>query len=218
MQGRSHPGGWLARDCVILLWRLTTVRTVRVRRSGHVMRSGQPRIVPSPGRRRELRPGGLARGPTGAGPDRCCELRQRPQIRWRWRREACSSPKKLPKRLLAETAPGWTTWKRCRSKPVHPEVPRTLLQISHADTSISVRFRCPRRSTPPDLSDSHLPDSAREERMLTSPLSRAGAWKTIPRKGPPILRRGPGAAPAAEAASPPWAGGPRAGQVRPPWT
>jgi len=112
----------------------------------------------------------------------------------------------------------WTTWKRCRSRPVHPEVSRSLLQISHADTSISVRFRYSRRSTPPDFSDGHLPDSTREERMLISPLSRAGAWKTYPRKGPPVLRRGPGAAPTAEAASPPWAGGPRAGQVRPPWT
>lgn len=101
------------------------------------MRSGQPRIVPSPGRRRELRPGGLARGPTGVGPDRCCELRQRPQIRWRWRREACSSPKKLPKRLLAETAPGLDNLEALPFEAGYPEVPG-LYSRYHTQTRRSV--------------------------------------------------------------------------------
>lgn len=135
----------------------------------HVMRSGQPRIVPSPGRRRELDPevslvdqpelvptvaasyvSGHRSG--GAGGARPAPTRRNSEELQRSSEE-----------LLVETAPGWTTWKRCRSNPSHPEVTRFLLQRSHADTTISVRFQCSRRSTPPDSSDGHLPDSASEE-------------------------------------------------------
>jgi hypothetical protein len=58
-----------------------------------------------------------------------------------------------PKIPRAETAPGWTTWERCRSKPAGPEAGRFLLQRSHAGTRINVRFRRSRRSTPSDHSD-----------------------------------------------------------------
>jgi hypothetical protein len=91
-----------------------------------VVRSGQPRTG-----RSLLEEGGA--GTRRSRSVRCdrsrprtvaWKLRQRPQIRWRWRRERLLQPVGHPKMSRAETAPGWTTWKRCLSKPAGPEAGR----------------------------------------------------------------------------------------------
>jgi len=46
---------------------------------------------------------------------RVLKLRQQPQIRWCWRRWACSSPRAIRRYPLAETASRLDTWERCLS-------------------------------------------------------------------------------------------------------
>jgi hypothetical protein len=110
----------------------------------------------------------------------------------------------------AETAPGWTTWGAV-VRGGRPGGLATLLQRSHAGTMISVRFRRSLRSTPSDHSDG-LWGSSR----YAAPESSSGSRPT---NGAPAPPKRPGFSRAAEAAARPEAGGPRAGQVRPPsWT
>lgn len=47
--------------------------------------------------------------------DRGLKLRQQPQIRWRWRRWACSSWRAIRRYPGLKRLPGWTTWERCLS-------------------------------------------------------------------------------------------------------
>jgi hypothetical protein len=102
---------------VSLDWRLTAVRRSRARRSVHSgSQLGNCVPVALSWKRAELGPGGLARAVDRSRPRPCLELRQRPQIRWRWRHECLLQLAGYPKIPRAETAPGWTTWELCRSR------------------------------------------------------------------------------------------------------
>lgn len=57
-----------------------------------------------------------------------------------------------PKIPRAETAPGWTTWKRCRSRGQARRPGRSTPEVTRRH-EIRVRFRRSRRSTPSDRSD-----------------------------------------------------------------
>jgi hypothetical protein len=78
--------------------------------------------------------------------------------------------RRIPKGFLAETAPGWTTWKRCRSNRCSPEAPRSYSR-GHTQTRRSVCVfdapgGAPRRISPTATCLTPL----LKRRMLISPL------------------------------------------------
>jgi len=151
---RVSPEGRHCRGLCEPGWKLTAVRTVSARRSGHMSRSWATAKRLSPGREVSYDPEvSLVRCDRSRPRTVAWKLRQRPQIRWRWRREACFSEWGHPEMVPAETAPGWTTWKHCLSKSAGPEAGRFYSRGSHEGTEITVRFRRSRRSTPSDSSD-----------------------------------------------------------------
>jgi hypothetical protein len=184
LQGRSHPEGWPARDCVTRALEADSCPHGPCCAGAlHVMRSGQPRVdllleegVSSTRRSRSwtnqswsrplLRATSACHRSGGAGGAKPAPARRRLR-RGVWLKR------------LQVGQPGSAVF-RDRG---NPEVSPTLLQRSHADTSISVRFRCSRRSTPPDSSDGHLPDSAPEETDAHLAILRGRSRETFPRKG-----------------------------------
>lgn len=160
-------------------------RTVRCSpRRTPVAHSGQPwACSPSPGRGRELGPGGLARAvrpkpvrdrvedATSATTDQVV-LEARGLLQGR-------AIRGYPwlKRLQV-----WTTWKRCRSIPVGPEAGRFYSSASHAGTTIRCAFSTfPEGDAPSDRSDGLGLISVRE-RMLIS-LRDSGRTREPPPKG-----------------------------------
>jgi hypothetical protein len=190
-------------------WRLTAVRTVQVLAGAGTGGSQWATAdgLLSPGRERELGPGGLARL-------RCDRSRPRPCL------EATSATTDqvalealgllqlggYPKMSRAETAPGFgQTWERCLSNSAGPEAGRFLLQSSHAGTRINVRFRRSRRSTPPDFSDGLWLISRRSARASSVEPSPTSWGRRSPKR--------PGLPLSPERHARPGAGGPRAGQL-----
>jgi hypothetical protein len=159
----SVPKDDMPGDCVTLIRRLTAVRTVvcspkRARcvlaEAGTVVRSwATANRSLSPGREAELGPGGLARA----------EDRSRPRP-WLEATSATTDQVALealgllqlagyPKIPRAETASRFGQPGSAAVRVGRPEGLAALLQWSHSGTTISVRFRRSRRSTPSDRSD-----------------------------------------------------------------
>jgi hypothetical protein len=110
-------------------WRLTAVRTVGARRSGHLSRSWATASSLSPGREAEFDPEvslGAVRPKSTADRDLEATSATTDQVAL----EARGLLQRVghPGMVLAETAPGWTTWERCLSNPAGPEAGRLLLQ------------------------------------------------------------------------------------------
>jgi hypothetical protein len=167
------------------VWRLTAVRTVGARRSGHLSRSWATASSLSPGREAELRPGGLCSVRCDRSRPRTVtwKLRQRPQIRWHWRREACFSGWAIR---------GWSWLKRLQVGQPGSAVFRIRLarrlagfysRGSHEGTEINVRFRRSRRSTPSDYSDGHEFITRRSfEPELGEPIPTSWVFAGPPRR------------------------------------
>lgn len=161
--------------------RLAAVRTVRARRSVHVVRSGQPRSISfswkklSWTRRSSLicgRPGGRSATVLGAT--------SAPQIRWRWRHRACFRRRMIRSGLKRRQV--WTTWNTLPFGAGHPEVTSPLLR------------RVARRHVDHDAF-STLPVRERPVSCLTATHLRhvrAGASSGLnrPSEGTASLRRG----------------------------
>lgn len=117
-----HPEGWTYEGCVILNWRLAAVRTVSARRSEHVVRSWatvRRRLLLEEGV--ETDPEVWLEWPTEVGHDRYLEATSAATDQVALEARRLLQPVDYPKILLTETAPGWTTWKRCLSRRFGPE-------------------------------------------------------------------------------------------------
>jgi hypothetical protein len=77
---------------------------------------------------------------TEVGRYRVLKLRQQPQIRWCWRRWACSSPRAIRRYPLAETASRFGQPESAAVRFGWPEGRPFLLQWSHVDTTIRCAF------------------------------------------------------------------------------
>jgi hypothetical protein len=195
-------------------WKLTAVRTVSARRSGHSVSQLGNRETTLSWKRGELRPGGLARAvrPKSTA-DRGLEATSATTDQVALEARGLLQRVGYPEIVRAETAPGWTTWERCLSKSAGPEAGRFYSRGSHEGTEITVRFRRSRRSTPSDYSDGL--------RAHHATLARAGArLSRIPTSwGSQVLRRGPGLPLSPKRHARPKASDPQAGQLRPQdWT
>lgn len=197
---------WLASGWCGLHRRLTAIHTVGVRRSAHLLRSGQPRGLPSPRR-------GLGRDPEVVAPNRNVEYVSTTD-------QVVLEARGLlpPERVPAETAAGWKTCGSAFRGPARPEAAR-FYSSGHTKTRRSgVRFRCSRRSTPSDRSDGHCLISVRR-RIAHRRDARPGRSPIEPpRKRGAGLRGGQVHPSAAGAASPPGGGWPANGPGASAWT
>jgi hypothetical protein len=113
----SVPKDDMPGDCVTLIRRLTAVRTVVCSpKRARWFAVGQPRTGSlSPGREAELGPGGLARAEDRSRPRPLLEATSATTDQVALEALGLLQLAGYPKIPRAETAPGWTTWKRCLS-------------------------------------------------------------------------------------------------------
>jgi hypothetical protein len=158
-------------------------------------------------KRTELRPGGLARAVDRSRP--------RPWIGGYvsdHRSGGAGGARRLlqlagyPEISRAETAPGWTTWKRCRSSGQTRRSGRSTPEVTrrHFD-------QCAFSTLP----EEHPIGSLRWPLTHLAALVRVETRGAAPRVGRLAPPKRPGLPVPPEAAARPRAGGPRAGQVRP---
>jgi hypothetical protein len=89
-----------------------------------------------------------------------------------------------PEGFLAETAPGWTTWKRCRSNRCSPEAPRSYSR-GHTQTRRSVCVFDAPEGAPHRISPAAtcLTPSREETDAHLATLPRPEPGESFPRKG-----------------------------------
>lgn len=154
-----------------------------------MVRSGQPQTGRSLLEEGGAGPGGLARcGKTGVEPRTVAwKLRQRPQIRWRWRREACSSRWVIRRYPGLERLQVWTNLRALSFEVGWPGGWPVLLQRSHAGTRSMCVFDAPEgaphRTSP--MTSAHLATLG-PSKLGLSRLQQVGVRRPPERPGLPL--------------------------------